>query len=274
MSEGQRIPYHPSALPVDGARGVLVVAPHPDDEVFGCGGCAALYADAGIPVRSLILTDGGLGGVQGEDGDLVATRYQEVICAAAVLGYGVPIFGGYPDRSLQDSIPAVADLIVEQMNATGADVLFAPSLWEMHPDHSAAAHAAVLAIKQLGDGYMLVQYEVGVPLLPNRLVDITPVHTQKQLAMKCFVSQLAVQAYDRHITSLNVFRTYTLAPGIQAAEGVRVATAAEADEDPFGLVFEGNAHPLHRHIAPPVASPKRWYSRWLTPRLKKQAEVG
>lgn len=269
MSESQRIPYHPSALPVCGARGVLVVAPHPDDEVFGCGGCAALYAGAGIPVRSLVLTDGGLGGVRSGEGDLVATRYQEVICAAAILGYGAPIFGGFPDRSLQESIPAVTDLIVEQMNATGADVLFAPSLWEMHPDHSAAAQSALQAIKRLGNGYTLVQYEVGVPLLPNRLVDISPVHTQKQLAMKCFVSQLAVQAYDRHISSLNVFRTYTLAPGIEAAEGVRVATAAEADDDPFGLMFEGNAHPLHQCIAPPVASPMRWYSRWFTPRLKK-----
>ncbi len=272
MSEGQRIPYHPSALPVDGARGVLVVAPHPDDEVFGCGGCAALYAGAGIPVRSLILTDGGLGGVkgEGEEVELVATRYREVICAAAILGYGAPIFAGFPDRFLRDFIPDAADLMVDQMNATGADVLFAPSLWEMHPDHIAAAQAALQAIKRLGGGYTLVQYEVGVPLLPNRLVDITPVHKQKQLAMKCFVSQLAVQAYDRHISSLNVFRTYTLAPGVEAAEGVRVATAAEADDDPFGLVFEGNAHPLHRHIAPPSAVPKRWYSRWFTPRLKRQ----
>ena len=274
MSEGQRIPYHPSALPMHGARGVLVAAPHPDDEVFGCGGCAALYAAAGVPVRALILTDGGLGGVQEGEGDLVATRYQEVICAAAVLGYGAPIFAGYPDRSLQDRIAAVAELMVEQMRATGADVLFAPSLWEMHPDHSAAAQAALLAIKRLGDGYTLVQYEVGVPLFPNRLVDISPVHTQKQQAMQCFVSQLAVQAYDRHISSLNIFRTYTLSQGIEAAEGVRVATAAEADKDPFGLVFEGNLHPVHRHLAPPVKPPltptKHWYSRWLTPRLKKQ----
>ena len=278
MSEGQRIPYHSSPLPVHGARGVLVAAPHPDDEVFGCGGCAALYAGAGVPVRSLILTDGGLGGVQEGVDDLVATRYQEVICAAALLGYGTPIFAGHPDRSLQDSIAAVAELMVEEMRATGADVLFAPSLWEMHPDHIAAAQAALLAIKQLGDGYTLVQYEVGVPLLPNRLVDITPVQTQKRQAMQCFVSQLAVQAYDRHISSLNIFRTYTLSPGIEAAEAVRVATAAEADKDPFGLVFEGNVHPVHRHLAlppitllaPPLAPTKRWFSRWLTPRLKKQ----
>ena len=274
MSEGQRIPYHPSALPVHGARGVLVAAPHPDDEVFGCGGCAALYAAAGVPVRALILTDGGLGGVQEGEDDLVATRYQEVICAAAMLGYDTPIFAGYPDRSLQERIAAVAELMVEQMQATDSDVLFAPSLWEMHPDHYAAAQAALLAIKRLGDGYTLVQYEVGVPLFPNRLVDISPVHTQKQQAMQCFVSQLAVQAYDRHISSLNIFRTYTLSPGIEAAEGVRVATAAEADKDPFGLVFQGNLHPVHRHLAPhlepPLTPTKRWYSRWLTPRLKKQ----
>ena len=58
MSEGQHIPYAASALPVPHARSVLVLAPHPDDETIGCGGCAALYAQAGIPVRALVMTDG------------------------------------------------------------------------------------------------------------------------------------------------------------------------------------------------------------------------
>jgi LmbE family N-acetylglucosaminyl deacetylase len=45
--------------PLPPARSVLVLAPHPDDEVFGCGGCAALYARTGAAVQPHILTDGG-----------------------------------------------------------------------------------------------------------------------------------------------------------------------------------------------------------------------
>jgi len=262
MSEGQRIPYHASTLPVPNAKSVLVLAPHPDDEVFGCGGCAALYAAVGVSVHSLILTDGGLGGVAGQEGNLIATRRDEVLAAAKLLGYGRPIFANLPDRSLGDSIPLIVKLILQHMSRLGADVLFAPSLWEIHPDHRATAQAALEAIKSLGDGHTLVQYEVGVPLLPNRLVDITQVLQQKQEAMQCFASQLAVQAYDEHIAALNVFRTYTLQRGVKAAEGVRVATAEESANDPFGLVFEGSAHSLYA-AAQPLRGWAAWRKRWL-----------
>lgn len=244
MSEGQRIPYHASKLPVPNAKSVLVLAPHPDDEVFGCGGCAALYAVLGVPVRALVLTDGGLGGITHQEEGLVAVRRNEVLVAAKILGYGSPVFANLPDRSLDASVPYVVDLIVQNMKNLCADVLFAPSLWEIHPDHRAAAQAAIQAIKQLGEGYTLVQYEVGVPLIPNRLIDITPVLQQKIDSMQCFVSQLAVQAYDKHINALNIFRTYTLEASVTAAEGVRVATFKESEEDPFGLDFEGSSHPL------------------------------
>ena len=260
MFESHRIPYQPSALPVPAAKGVLVVAPHPDDEVFGCGGCAALYASAGVPVHVLVLTDGGLGGIASTGEDLVAIRYEEVLRAGAILGYNSPVFANYKDRSLQQFIPAVAELIVHHFKRTGADVLFAPSLWEIHPDHHAAGLSALQAIRSMGNICTLVQYEVGAPLLPNKLVDITSVLARKQLAMECFVSQLAVQAYDRHISSLNVFRSYTLGLAVHSAEGVRVATCAEAESDPFGLIFEGNSHPVTAHLAPPSDS-RRWYKK-------------
>jgi LmbE family N-acetylglucosaminyl deacetylase len=243
MSENQRIPYQASTLPVPGARAVLIVAPHPDDEVFGCGGCAALYARAGVPVQALILTDGGLGGVAPPGQSIVDARRGEAGAAAQLLGCRPPIFDTFADRALA-ATDALARRLADQVRATRADVLMAPSLWEVHPDHRAAAMAAIAAIGLLGAGHSLVQYEVGVPLLPNVLLDITPVWKLKQQAMACFASQLAVQAYDRHVTALNVFRTYTLPPAVAAAEGLRVATPEEARDDPFGLVFQGNPHPL------------------------------
>jgi LmbE family N-acetylglucosaminyl deacetylase len=250
MSEGLRIPYEASALPVAGARRVLVVAPHPDDETFGCGGCAALYADAGVVVRALILTDGGLWGVPPPGESIVHARRREAREAARVLGYEEPMFGPYADRSLKDEA-GLAGFIVEQARAMAADVVMAPSPWEVHPDHSAAAMAAVEAIVRLGAGHTLAQYEVGAALLPNVLVDVTPVWARKQAAMACFASQLAMQRYDRHVSAMNVQRSYTLPGTVEAAEAVRVATPAEAASDPFGLIYRGNAHPLCGFIPRP-----------------------
>ena len=243
MSEGHHIPYQAAALPVPGASCVLVLAPHPDDETIGCGGTSALYAKSGVTVNTLILTDGGLWGVPLPGQSIVQTRKEETQAAALVLGTLPPVFAGHQDRQLPQG-EALVEEIVQHVKKCRADTLFAPSLWEIHPDHKTLAHAAIQAIQQLGDGYHLVQYEVGMPLMPNVLVDITSVFEIKQKAMACFTSQLAMQSYDRQVNGLNAFRTYTLPLNVKAAEGLRVCTAQEVCDDPYGLVFEGNSHPL------------------------------
>lgn len=271
MSEGQRIPYHASALPVPNALGILILAPHPDDEVFGCGGSAALYALAGVPVQALILTDGGLWGIAPPGMDVVTARQMESRAAAQVLGCREPIFVDYADRSLEKKGIEMVELIVCHMKNCGANVLMAPSLWEIHPDHHAVAIAAVSAIQQCGTGYTLVQYEVGAPLLPNVLIDVTPVWKSKQRAIACFTSQLAMQGYDRHVTALNIYRTYTLQADVEAAEGMRVATPQEAAQDPFGLIFNGRAHPLLDKVAESRKKFSPWIANMFKPRQKKQA---
>lgn len=41
-----------------GLRGIVVVAPHPDDETLGCGGLIALAHDAGRAIRIIVVSDG------------------------------------------------------------------------------------------------------------------------------------------------------------------------------------------------------------------------
>lgn len=142
---------------------------------------------------------------------VVEAREAETRAAAQVLGCAEPLFARHPDRHLPTGAVLVAE-IVAQVRASGADTC-APSLWEVHPDHRVLAEAAIDALEALGAGYTLVQYEVGMPLLPNVLVDITPVLECKHKAMACFVSQLAMQAYDRHVQCLE--RVPNLHPACQ-----------------------------------------------------------
>src|SRR6185436_261358 len=59
------------------AASALIVAPHFDDEVLGCGGLAAQLAAAGSAVRVLFLTDGGGGVETVEDRDAYRARRRE-----------------------------------------------------------------------------------------------------------------------------------------------------------------------------------------------------
>ena len=84
-----------------GRSNVLVFAPHPDDEVFGCGGAIMRHVEAGDPVRVVIVTDGGWQEDVGSEIKVyVRQRQDECRNAAQVLGYGVPEFWSMADRHL------------------------------------------------------------------------------------------------------------------------------------------------------------------------------
>jgi LmbE family N-acetylglucosaminyl deacetylase len=231
------LPYSPSSLPV--AQNVLVLAPHPDDEIFGCGGCLALYRRAGVNIHVYVLSDGA-GYAEAEDrAEIYLTRQAETNAALASLGIGPAVFEGLADRSLAAQAE-LSSLIAEKVRQHQVDVILAPSMWEIHPDHLATFRAAWSAATELlraGEPVpTLLLYEVGAPQCANLLVDITQVWSEKQSAMLLFPSQLAHQDYTRHIQALNTYRTYTLPASVRFAEALSLVTPdqiASADEPGF-----------------------------------------
>lgn len=217
--EHQLVPFECLSLPRDAV--VLVLAPHPDDEVFGCGGTIALHTAQGGEAHVVLLTAGGAGGDPG-------TRLAESAAAAEILGLPPPVCWHLDDREVRYG-ERLVEQIVEAVSRFGATVLLAPSLWEVHPDHRATALAAIEASRRHG-ACDLMAYEVGAPLRPNRLVDITPVLDAKRRAVACFASQFGRQRYDLQMEGLNRYRTYTLPSHVQAAEAFEYLPAGRIDE--------------------------------------------
>jgi len=214
---------------------VLVLAPHPDDEVFGCGGAIIRHVAAGDPVHVVIVTDGGFQGKDGaDDSDYSEIRRQESVAAAKVLGYGEPVFLGLPDRGLEYGEKLILQ-IQDEIGKYEPDFIYVSSIFEMHPDHRALGMSALEAVRRSEKPLRLAMYEVGVPLRPNLLLDISDISEQKLKAMDCFKSQLETQNYSEHISALNKFRTYTLPKTITAAEAYMVSSTEELSDDPFGI---------------------------------------
>lgn len=217
LNEETYLPYE--AAPRIGRGRALFFAPHPDDEVLG--GTAALrqHVRDGDPLKVVIVSDGGFGR-GGDQGAYVQQRQRESLKAARILGYEAPEFWGLPDRGLSDH-PSLSESVDAALEAYDPDWVYAPSWWEIHPDHRALSAAVTSALRRRATA-SLVLYEVGVPLHPNRLLDLTPDLDLKRSALSAFESQLAQQAYDRQILGLNAFRAYTLPLGFLAAEAYRV----------------------------------------------------
>jgi LmbE family N-acetylglucosaminyl deacetylase len=240
-------PYQ--ARPLPSAQRVLIFAPHPDDEIFGCGGAACLYQEQGSEVKTVVLTDGAANAPASERPLIFATRQAETNAALAQLNIPPAIFWGLPDRGISAS-PGLPARMAELLETETYGVVFTPSLSEIHPDHKACTYALLAALElRQSKGKTLptvMFYEVGIPLSPNCLIDITPVWPRKKQAMQSFVSQQASQDYARQVEGLNTYRTYTLGLNIQQAEAYRLLTADALWEETAGLsTAENNSTRAH-----------------------------
>lgn len=204
----------PQLFPLEQFHRPVLLAPHPDDEVFGCAGLLALWAQRGVHAQVVVLTGGQ---AQGEG----VQRQVESQAAAAVLGGYSLDFWQLPDRNLRCT-PELVQRIADYVQSHQADLLLVPALHEPHPDHQACALSALWSLVQLPRPVDLCFYESGTALVHcTHLVDIASVQAQKMQAMQAFSSQEEVQPYSSRIAALNHFRALTLGPQVQAAEGLQ-----------------------------------------------------
>jgi len=147
----------PSETSSIGAERVLVLAPHYDDEVLGCGGLlTGLARRAGrsresTTVTVLFLTDGAGTAAEGEDPrEHAAVRRREAEAALAVLGLGPPVGESrhldLPDGALDQNLGALTAALRDALVEIRPDLVLVPSPLEVSSDHRAAfagLHAAL-----------------------------------------------------------------------------------------------------------------------------------
>jgi LmbE family N-acetylglucosaminyl deacetylase len=122
-------------------RSCLVLAPHPDDETFGCGATIMRKIAAGVSVNLVIATDGRHSHhsrkISAEE--LAGIREEEARRAFAILGLAAEnaIFLRFEDGLLAEHRPVLLDRLVDILDRVQPDELFVPSATDVHPDHRA-----------------------------------------------------------------------------------------------------------------------------------------
>lgn len=218
----------PGVLAEPVARKALVLAPHYDDEVLGCGGLLNRWVAAGAEVAVLFLTDGTGGAETIEDrAAYAATRRAEAEKVAASLGLKVVGHLGLADGALAEQLEALAAAIAEALAAESPDALLVPSPLEASTDHRAtfaALHEALAPVRPghplagVMEALQILVYEVNHPLYPELLVDVSASLPSLARAMELYASQQRRHDYWSAASGLKRFRTQSLGPEIEAAE--------------------------------------------------------
>jgi LmbE family N-acetylglucosaminyl deacetylase len=142
-----------------------VLAPHPDDEILGCGAAIMRKVAAGTDVTVVVFADG-RGSHESpylSPDELAAMRRAELAEAAHRLG--LPERGlrhlTYADDSLTQREDEITDVIADFIDELKPDEVYVTGIFEPHPDHSALGRAARRAVRWHGDrGPLLLEYPV------------------------------------------------------------------------------------------------------------------
>ena len=185
------------------AARLVVVAPHPDDEVLACGGLVAMHRDQGGEVAVIAVTDGEASHADSplwQAHELAATRHAERTAGLRQLGV-------HDDAITRLSLPdgGVAQCLLRlalklQRLLRPSDVVVTTWRLDGHPDHDATGLAASLACPAVG--CRLIEAPVwmwhwanpGDPFVPWHRLQRLPLqphaHERKQAALAAHASQL------------------------------------------------------------------------------------
>jgi LmbE family N-acetylglucosaminyl deacetylase len=215
------------------AASALVLAPHFDDEVLGCGGLIAQLAADGAAVRVLFLTDGGGGGEGVSDrGAYRERRRDEAAAALAVLGAAGWDVLDLPDGALAHHLEGAEQGIRRAVLSQRPEIVLCPSPLEVTADHRAAFAALHRLLAPLRDEsgeadddvfgrLRVLLYEVNHPGHPDLLVDVTAQEPVLAAAMASYASQEERHPYWNAGLGLRRFRTLSLGPEVKLAEAYR-----------------------------------------------------
>ena len=197
-------------------KNVLIVAPHADDEILGCGGIMAKFQIEGVAVYVAIVTNGNLGAPELFKKEGTEKVRSEALEAHRFLGVKKTFFLDFPAPRL-DTIPSYKlslelEKIIRENQITD---LYLPHRGDIHKDHRITYEAALVSARPINNNPVkrILSYETmsetewAAPFadeafIPNIFVDISQYIELKKNAFKFFTTQIKNFPHPRSLESL------------------------------------------------------------------------
>lgn len=226
-------------MPLSHFGRVLVVAPHPDDEILGCGGTIARLAQAGHDVDVCLVTRGQ---PPAFDAQGVEQVLAEMAGAHARIGVRRCHHLDFPAAALE-GVPAARlnAALAEVVSRVRPDTLLLPFLGDIHRDHQLAFLGAMVAARPRDEHApaRILCYETlsetnwyapptSPAFIPNLFVDIAATLALKLEAFAMFASQVKAFPDERSLQTVeSLARVRGSSVYLEAAEAFMVIREIE-----------------------------------------------
>jgi LmbE family N-acetylglucosaminyl deacetylase len=213
---------------------ILVVAPHPDDEVLGAGGTLLRYKSEGNSIAWLIVT--GMTEDFGWNPENISKRDAEITNVSKFFNFDEVYNLKLPTTKL-DSLPMgdIVQNISDVIKSFSPDEVLIPHLGDIHSDHQ-VVHNAVLrctkwfrypCVKRILSYETISETDFGLDIsrqfIPNVFVDISKFLDDKIRAMEIYASEMGVFPFPRSKISMESLARYRgSSSGFKAAEAFQL----------------------------------------------------
>lgn len=198
---------------------ILVIAPHPDDEIIGVGGTIFKNIDIGNNVYVAVITKGAE--PLFSDESVKKTREETIKCHREA-GIKETFFLDFPAAMLETvSRYKINDEIIGIVKKIQPNEVYIPHFGDMQKDHRIVVDSAMVALrpKYSFAPAKILAYETlsetgwnvpscGNEFIPNVYVDISAYLEKKLNAMKIYESQLGAYPDARSLEAIKALAQY------------------------------------------------------------------
>lgn len=195
---------------------VLVVAPHPDDEVLGCGGLMAKYTSQNHQVYVAVMTNAHVGAPELFSEERIKGGRTYAREAHRILGVKETFFYDYPAPRLETAAGyQIADELKALIFRLSIESVYLPHRGDMHKDHAIIFYAGMVASRPIDNTPVrnvyayetLSETEWAPPFgsdvfIPNVFEEISGFLPQKLEAMSCFKTALREFPHPRSLKAI------------------------------------------------------------------------
>lgn len=198
---------------------ILVIAPHRDDEILGCGGTIIKHIESGNQVYICFVTKG-LESMFSKS--LIQSGIDEANECHKYIGITKTFNLDFP-AALLDSVEKyrINAALVKVVNEVCPDIVYIPHYGDMHTDHQIVADAAMVALRPNGQHRVCEIYsyetlsetewnypEQHIVFIPTVYSDITKQFEKKINAMQYYKSQLYEYPHPRSLKAIEYMASY------------------------------------------------------------------
>jgi LmbE family N-acetylglucosaminyl deacetylase len=201
----------PETAPISdwATRAIVVFAPHPDDELIGCGGTLMDIRAAGGSITIVQVTDGSDSAafISETEDQRRTIRIEEARTVAGALGV-TELVCLHADNRAFAITPELGQRVRGILERVRPGLVFLPSFTDIHPDHQVVLRLLSDAMREMKETpFDIALYEVWSLVAPTHVHDVTPRMTRLEELLLRYETALKVDDYVRLVAERLLFNS-------------------------------------------------------------------